>query len=85
MEDQIPGKTTYIMLNDQHEDDTEIDHKYFLSDDKSEQNMRERVKISPTARQVQRVSLLPRVAISQALTYFARSTSPVENEGILET
>ena len=44
--DQIQGKTTYIMRKDQHEDDTEIDHRYFLTDDKSERNMRERVKIT---------------------------------------
>ena len=46
MEDQILGKTTEIVLKDQHEDDTEKDHRYFLSDDKSERNMRERVKIT---------------------------------------
>ena len=34
------------MLKDQHEDDTEIDHMYFLSDDKSEGKMRERLKIT---------------------------------------
>ena len=34
------------MLKDQHEVDTEIDYRYFLSDDKSERNMREGVKIT---------------------------------------
>ena len=46
MEDQIPGKTTESMLKDHHEVDTEKDYRYFLSDDKSERNMRERVKIT---------------------------------------
>ena len=34
------------MLKDQHEVDTEIDYRYFLSDDKSQRNMREGVKIT---------------------------------------
>ena len=86
IEDQIPGKTTYIMRKDQHElRRYGIDHRYFLSDDKSERNIRERVKITNRKAGATCLAFLPRVAISQALRYFARSTFPVENEGILET
>ena len=73
------------MLKDQHEDDTEIDHSYCSLVVIRASEICESAWKSPTARQVQRVSPLPRVAISQGLSYFARSTSPVENEGILET
>ena len=48
IEDQIPGKTTYIMRKDQHELRRYGNRPQvlFLSGDKSERNMRERVKIT---------------------------------------